>query len=69
MDEKGDEVTAALREAMNEGFAWFLHQMTDHDINDGAHVFLKIKWTFQVAFMKGILWAKRHAREQAKSRG
>lgn len=66
MDDKGDDVTVALREAVNEGFGWFLRQMTDREINDGSHAFLKIKWTFKVAFLKGVIWTKRQSREQAK---
>ena len=65
MDEKGQDFRIAYHEAVNEGFAWFLRQMTDQEINDGAHAFLKIKWTFQVAFMKGVIWTKRQSREQA----
>jgi hypothetical protein len=67
MDEQGDDVIVAIREAMDEEFVSILP--TDRDINDDAPVFLKMRWAFRIAFVKGALWAKRRARERAKRRG
>ena len=66
MADKGDDVTVAILEGVNEGFAWFLRQSKDQGFDCGTTLLPMIRWTFQIAFLKGVVWTKRQSREQAK---
>ncbi len=56
MSEKDRETEAMYCEAVNEGFAAFLHNCRDREISIAPDKFKHIRWTFKVAFMHGLRW-------------
>ena len=58
--------TTTLQEAANEGFAWFVRQLTEGGADYDPYVFKQVRWTFKLAFLKGILWQRRRDIAAAK---